>query len=687
MGTGYTRNDTSNNIADGNVINASDLDGEFDAVVSAFNASTGHTHDGTAAEGAPVTVVGPAQDFVVSATEIKPKTTNTLDIGTSALQFKNLYVDGTGYIDAVDIDGGNIDGTTIGASSAAAITGTTITGTSFVTSGDMTFGDNDKAIFGAGSDLQIYHDGGNSVIKDAGTGGLFLMGSSNVYITNNGASANFFAATEGAEVRLFYNNSAKLATTSTGISVTGNMVVSGTVDGRDVATDGTKLDGIESNATADQTAGEILTALKTVDGSGSGLDADQLDGLSSGSFLRSDAADSKTSGDLTFSDSIKAVFGSGSDLQIYHNGSNSYIDEGGTGSLFIRSNDVSIDKYTGESMISATADGAVELYYDNAKKIETTSGGVSITGNITVSGTVDGRDVATDGTKLDGIESNATADQSAAEILTAIKTVDGAGSGLDADTLDGSHASAFLTGNQTITLSGDVTGSGTTSISTNIAANVVGASELNVTGNGTTSQFLRSDGDGTFTWATPTDTNTTYTAGGDYGMTLSGTEFRLEDDRRRNSTTADIYSGNTNDYTFYDADVGIRWYTAGAEDMRLTDAGDLHVDGNVTAYSTTISDKRLKENIIPVDSALDKIQKLTGYNFTYKNSGRKSAGVLAQDVESVMPSAVQETELPLEIADGKKYKTVQYDQLHALLIEAVKELAAKVERLENGSSK
>ena len=214
----------------------------------------------------------------------------------------------------------------------------------------------------------------------------------------------------------------------------------------------------------------------------------------------------------------------------------------------------------------------------------------------------------------------------------------------------------------------------------------MGASELNVSGNGTTSQFLRSDGDGTFTWATPTDTNTTYTAGGDYGMTLSGTEFRLEDDRRRNSTTTDIYSGNTHDYTFYDASVGIRWYTAGAEDMRLTDAGDLHVDGNVTAYSTTISDKRLKENIIPVDSALDKIQKLTGYNFTYKNSGRKSAGVLAQDVESVMPSAVQETELPLEIADGKKYKTVQYDQLHALLIEAVKELAAKVERLENGAS-
>ena len=66
MGTGYTRNDTTNNIADGNVINAADLDGEFDAIVTALSTG-GHTHDGTAAEGGPVTVLGPAQDFVVSA--------------------------------------------------------------------------------------------------------------------------------------------------------------------------------------------------------------------------------------------------------------------------------------------------------------------------------------------------------------------------------------------------------------------------------------------------------------------------------------------------------------------------------------------------------------------------------------------------------------------------------------------
>ena len=69
MGTGYTRNDTLNNIADGNVINAADLDGEFDAVVAAFNGSTGHSHDGTTGEGPQITASGLAANSV-TATQV-----------------------------------------------------------------------------------------------------------------------------------------------------------------------------------------------------------------------------------------------------------------------------------------------------------------------------------------------------------------------------------------------------------------------------------------------------------------------------------------------------------------------------------------------------------------------------------------------------------------------------------------
>ena len=101
MGTGYTRNDTANNIADGNIINAADLDGEFDAIESAFNSSTGHTHDGTAAEGGAILVLGPSQEFVASSTEVKPSTNAGLSLGTSLLQFNDLYIDGTAYIDGL----------------------------------------------------------------------------------------------------------------------------------------------------------------------------------------------------------------------------------------------------------------------------------------------------------------------------------------------------------------------------------------------------------------------------------------------------------------------------------------------------------------------------------------------------------------------------------------------------------
>ena len=92
---GYTRTDTSNNIADGNVINAADFDGEYDAIQAAFTASTGHAHDGSVGEGKPITKIGPSQDVVVSATTVVPKTTTIVDIGSSALKFKDVYLSGT----------------------------------------------------------------------------------------------------------------------------------------------------------------------------------------------------------------------------------------------------------------------------------------------------------------------------------------------------------------------------------------------------------------------------------------------------------------------------------------------------------------------------------------------------------------------------------------------------------------
>jgi hypothetical protein len=102
--TGYSRQDTANNIANGNVINADDLDSEFNAIEGAFNGTSGHSHDGSAGGGAAISKVGPAQDLVVSTSQVLPKASNTLDLGSSATQFKDAYFDGTVTTDILQVD-------------------------------------------------------------------------------------------------------------------------------------------------------------------------------------------------------------------------------------------------------------------------------------------------------------------------------------------------------------------------------------------------------------------------------------------------------------------------------------------------------------------------------------------------------------------------------------------------------
>jgi hypothetical protein len=98
--------------------------------------------------------------------------------------------------------------------------------------GDLSFGDNDKAIFGAGSDLQIYHSGSNSFISDAGTGDLFIQ-AQDLTLRGADATTRYLSAVQSTgAVTAFYGNAAKLATTSTGIDVTGTVTADGlTVDG------------------------------------------------------------------------------------------------------------------------------------------------------------------------------------------------------------------------------------------------------------------------------------------------------------------------------------------------------------------------------------------------------------------------------------------------------------------------
>jgi len=96
-----------------------------------------------------------------------------------------------------------------------------------------------------------------------------------------------------------------------------------------------------------------------------------------------------TSADLNFGDNDKAVFGAGGDLEIYHSGSNSFIDEVGTGYLQIRASDnITLKSAADELYVNCVNNGAVTLYYNNLSKLATTSGGIAVTGAITATGDV-----------------------------------------------------------------------------------------------------------------------------------------------------------------------------------------------------------------------------------------------------------------------------------------------------------
>lgn len=151
---------------------------------------------------------------------------------------------------------------------------------------------------------------------------------------------------------------------------------------------------------------------------------------------------------------------------------------------------------------------------------------------------------------------------------------------------------------------------------------------FNVSGNGTAGQMLISDGDGSLSWAD---------AGGG-GL--------------------------------FEEDSSGVWSSPSI--TRATLNGDLIVTGDVTSSS----DERHKENIIQVTNALDMVNQMNGVFYNFKNTPEKrSVGVIAQDVEKVLPEVVY---------DGHEYKSVAYGNIVGVLIEAIKELRKEVKDLKDG---
>ena len=128
-------------------------------------------------------------------------------------------------------------------------------------------------------------------------------------------------------------------------------------------------------------------------------------------------------------------------------------------------------------------------------------------------------------------------------------------------------------------------------------------------------------------------------------------------------------SGSGSNMDFEDSNGGV--------DMRKDPSGNLVVVGNVTAYGST-SDIRLKENIETIPDALEKVKKLDGVTFDYKKDGTRSTGLIAQQLQEVLPEVVYEA---TDIGEEESHLAVRYGNVVGLLVEAMKEQSAQIDAL------
>jgi len=265
--------------------------------------------------------------------------------------------------------------------------------------GNLSLGDNLRIRLGNGPDLQIFHDGTNSVITNA-TGDLYINNNADTIIKP--ANDCFIKPQDGEDgikvigngaVELYYDNSKKLETVSDGLILTGNLrtgdgnyIGMGNMNDLQIWHSGANKIVSNNSMTmyigADQTqitnAGITEACAKFMADGAVELYYDnskKFETISSGAYVY---------GNLYANDNDQHRFGNDGDLQIYHDSNNSWIKDAGSGSLVLDTNSaVQITANAGaENIAKFFANDRVELYYDNAKKLETVSYGVIATGGI-----------------------------------------------------------------------------------------------------------------------------------------------------------------------------------------------------------------------------------------------------------------------------------------------------------------
>jgi len=253
-----------------------------------------------------------------------------------------------------------------------------VTATSFVGSGanltgisqvggstGVDFNDNVKIRLGTGNDLEIFHDGSTASIIKTKTGDQLSLQSDLFWVRNSANSESIIKGIADGAVEIYFNGSKKIETTNSGVTLNGtaHLVNSGNFYPN---SDGSIQLGL-SNRKWSTINGVTLNI--------NGGDA-EFRGTTPGT---TDMTWDQSENALNFDDNVYAHFGTGDDLKIYHDGSDSYLRDSGTGHLNITSSQVNIlNPAANEAMAKFISDGAVELYYDSSKKAETFGSGFKV---------------------------------------------------------------------------------------------------------------------------------------------------------------------------------------------------------------------------------------------------------------------------------------------------------------------
>ena len=390
-------------------------------------------------------------------------------------------------------------------------------------------------------------------------------------------------------------------------------------------------------------------------------------------------------GDLSFADNNKAIFGAGSDLQIYHDGSNSIITDQGSGTLKIQGDSaVRLESTAGERYFVGTNNGAARLYHDDSQKLATTSTGIDVTGTAVTDGlTVDGNVSVVSALPRIILEENDTTDLNTAIRnnggVFKIQTVNDAANSFT-NRMDINHSSGD------IILYGDV-GIGTSSPSVAIHA----AGKVRAQKSGSSAAYVQLSAD---------ELTSNYAA--DIFLNDTGMTFKHNSNSRgfvfdRNGTEAmridssgQLLIGGTslgqdNSAGFTSSGVLTIARASGVNRNMIlfknagSQVGSITTTTSATTYNTS-SDQRLKENIVDAPSASNDIDAIQVRSFDWKADGsHQKYGMVAQELQSVAPEAVSAPEDPDDMMG------IDYSKLVPMMIKEIQSLRREIEALKENN--